>query len=85
MVITGKNSQLNAVEKRNARVIAAAGAVKAVVEDPSVPILKLDSNVAEPPRDFRSPCFDDDAATPGFMLLVIHFIPDVKEDMFFFR
>ena len=75
--------QGNSVEEGNPRVVATAGAVKTVVENPFFPILKLNSHIAQAARHLRSARFHHDAAPPRPKPPVKYFIPDLKVNMFF--
>jgi hypothetical protein len=72
--------QFNPVEEDDPGMVAAAGAIKAVIEDPLFPVLKLDACETQPPGNFGDPGFDDDPAPPGPEILVKHFVshPQVR-------
>ena len=72
--------QFNPVEEDDSGMVAAAGAIKAVIEDPLFPVLKLDACETQPPGNFGDPGFDDDPASPGPEILVKHLVshPQVR-------
>jgi hypothetical protein len=61
--------------------IAAAGAIEAVIENPLLPVLKLDACETEPSGNFRDPGFDHDPASPGPEILVKNLVPHPKVSM----
>jgi hypothetical protein len=75
--------QGNSVEEGNPSVVATAGAVKTVVENPYFSILKLNSHIAQAARHLRSARFHHDPAPPRSKPPVKYFIPDLKVNMFF--
>jgi hypothetical protein len=75
--------QFNSVEEGNAGIIATARTIKAVIENPFLAVLELDSHVTQTTRHIRSACFRHNPAPPGPKPFVKHLITDVKVNMFF--
>jgi hypothetical protein len=75
--------QANAIQECDPCVIAAAGAIETIIEDPLLPILEEDSNITKPPRQIRRPGLDHNPTTPRFELFMIDLIPHPKISVFF--
>jgi len=50
--IQAEASHFDAVKERNSRVVTTTGAFVTVIEDPALSILKKDSHITEPSRNF---------------------------------
>jgi hypothetical protein len=75
--------QCNSIEEGYSGVVATAGTVKAVVEDPFFSVLKLNSHIAQAARNLRSARLHHDPAPPGAKPAVKHLVPDPEINMFF--
>jgi len=75
------SNQRDSVEEGDSSIVTAAGAVEAVIEDPLLPILKLDSCETQPSGNLGNPGFDHDAASPGPEIFVKDFIPHSQVGM----
>ena len=67
--------QRNPVEEGDSSIVAAAGAVEAVIEDPLLPILKLDSCETQTSGNLGNPGLDHPAASPGPEIFVKDSVP----------
>jgi len=74
-------NQRDPVEEGNSSIVAAAGAVEAVIEDSLLPVLKLDSCETQSSGNLGNPSFDHDAASPGPEILMKDFIPHSQVGM----
>lgn len=75
--------QSNPVQEGNPCVVATAGTIEAVIENPFFSVLKLDPHITQATRHVRSACFHHDPTSPGSKPLVEHLITDFKVNMFF--
>jgi hypothetical protein len=66
--------QRNPVKESDSSMVAAARAVEAVVEDPLLPVLKLNPRKTQPSGDLGNPGFDHDPASPGPEIFVKDFV-----------
>jgi len=64
-------------------VIATAYAIKTIIEDPLLPVLKKDSDITEPAGQIRRPGLDHHPTSPRFKLFMIDLIPYPKISVFF--
>ncbi len=63
--------------------ITTARAIKTIIKDPLLPVLKEDPNIAQSTGQIRRPCLDHNAPSPGFKLLMIDLISHLKISMSF--
>ena len=74
--------QSNPVQEGNPRVVATAGAIETVIENPFFSVLKLDPHITQATRHVRGACLHHDPASPRSKPFVEHLITDFKVNMF---
>jgi hypothetical protein len=73
--------QRNPVEEDDAGIVAATGTVIAVVEDPFLPVLELNSCEAQSSGDLGNPGFDYNPASPGSEIFMEDSVPHSQVGM----
>jgi hypothetical protein len=80
---TREESQLHAVEERNPGIVAAEGAIIAIIKYSFLPILKENAGITDASRQLGRPGLGHNPAPPGSELLMEDFVPHVKIGMLF--
>jgi len=74
--------QFNSIKEGDSGIIATAGTIETVVEDPLLPVLEEDPNKTQTTWQIRGPCLDHDPASPRLMFFMKNFIPNFKVGVF---
>jgi hypothetical protein len=73
-----RSSQCHTVEEGDPGMKATARTIETVIKDSLLPVLKEDSNIAQPTGQIRRPRLNHNATSPRLKLFMIDLIPHLK-------